>query len=65
MAHQSRSSRISPLAPQGTGSQFREAAEDVQRQLPIRASADTVTLMTELAGGRWERRHTFALSGNG
>ncbi len=52
------------IGTQGTESQLREAAADVQRHLPISATANTVTLMTELSGGRWERRHTFALGGN-
>lgn len=53
------------IGTQGTGAQLREAAAEIQQQLPIPATADAVTLMTELPGGRWERRHTFILAGDG
>ena len=50
------------VGTQGTSSQFRRAEDELRQRLPIHAIADTVTLMTELPGGRWERNYVFALA---
>lgn len=51
------------VGPGGAADELLRAERDLQGRLPIRAVANTVTLMTELPAGRWERRCVFELAG--